>query len=350
MTEHNNHRHAQHFLVALVLIFLGLTILLLSGFFTPLALGIILAILGYGWHQKILDKFKGKKNLAALITLLAIMTVIILPTVLFLGVLFNEAVELFITAQNKIDIAEFFKLPFVENLTQKLNFNVENLAYEQFVPTIKSLGGYISTQIGNIFSNVLNLVLGFFIMLVTAFYIMRDGKAFGNFLIKASPLKIDDELRLYNVFRQVTGAVFYGNFVSAMAQGFLGGLGFWFFGLGSPVLWGTIMGLLSLIPVLGPFIIFIPASIYFVIAGKWGLLIGFLIYNLVIVSSIDNIIKPKLIGDKISMHPLLILVAILGGLKLFGILGIIYGPLIVSIFIALIHIYSEHSKEPSNVI
>ena len=140
-------------------------------------------------------------------------------------------------------------------------------------------------------------------------------------------------------------AVIIGNGLSGIIQGILGGFGFFLFGLGSPILWGTIIGFMAFLPIVGASVIFIPAGIILFIQGKTGLAVGYLAYNLCYSAIIEYIVKPRLIGKGMQMNPLLVFIGILGGLKLFGILGVIYGPLIMTTFLTLAEIYRLEYKE-----
>jgi len=182
-------------------------------------------------------------------------------------------------------------------------------------------------------------------MALSIFYGLRDGDKLKKALIKISPLDENDEIIIFSKLKEVSRAIFYGNLVSAAAQGFLGGLGFFIFGLGSPVLWGTIMAFLALIPVLGPFLIFIPAAIWmWLTGGNIGIIIVFLVYNIVLVSGVDNILRPIFIGNKIKTHSFLVILSVLGGLSLFGLWGIIYGPVILVTFLTLAGLYLKNNN------
>lgn len=337
-------RPALYFLVALIVIFLGLTAVLISGFAAPVILGMILSGASYPFYLKLRRGFGGRPTLASLVTLGIVTLLIIVPLIFVSIFLFKQAIDLFFATHSQILL-----LDTQGGLLQELSSRYEidlNLLFEEYVlPSIKSVGLYISSQLGNIFSNAVGLVLGFFVMSVTIFYFLRDGERIGNALMKVSPLKSIDEIHVYQRFKEVGRAIFYGNFISAAAQGFLGGIGFWLFGLTAPVLWGAVMGFLSLIPLLGPYVIFIPAALYLFFAKSLWVTIGFLAYNIILVSTIDNFVKPLVIGDKVRVHPLLVLLSILGGLKVFGVIGIVYGPLIVAILITFIHMYADnHGK------
>jgi len=340
MATENN--HSKYFLIGAILIFVGLLGLLLSRFLTPLVLGLFLAALSYPWFKKIKELLNDSKNTAALFTLFVIITIIIIPVIFISILFFQELLNLFLMIQEQAtNNSPAFQM--LTKIIHDLNLDAEMIR-EQIISGVRGFGTQLINSLSSIFSNIFQLIIGFFIMLVTIFYFLRDGKILGEILIKASPLKTEDELYIYQTFKEAIRAVFYGNFLSALSQGILGGLGFWIFGVGSPILWAAIMTFLSLIPLLGPYIIFLPATAYLLIIGKTGTAIGFLIYNFLLVSTVDNIIKPQFIGGKIKVHPFLILLSILGGLSSFGILGIIYGPLIVVLTFIFIEIYNRSNK------
>jgi predicted PurR-regulated permease PerM len=145
-------------------------------------------------------------------------------------------------------------------------------------------------------------------------------------------------------FHEMGKAIFVGNGLSGAIQGVLGGFGFYIFGLESPLLWGTVIAFMAFLPIIGASIVFIPTSIILLLHGKPGTALGFLIYNLVYSSVIEYIVKPRVIGKGMQMNALLVFIGIIGGIKLFGILGIIYGPLIITVFITMAEIYRLEYK------
>ena len=339
-------KEAKHFIAALIIVFFGLFVLIVSGFLAPLVLGMLLAGLIYPLYKELSHGLG--QSLGALVSTLLVMLIIILPVLGILSLLVKEAIDLLSTQRDWVSLYQPI-IKTLEPISFRINFDIEAFIGDQLVPALNNLGATISSELGNLLSNALRLGLNFFVMLITVFYMLRDGKKFAEFLMDFSPLKSADELSLYGTFRDAGKAVFLGNFVSALVQGILGGIGFALFGLGSPVLWGTIMAFLALIPFRGPYLIFLPAAIYIFSTQSMAMTLGFLFYNILIVSSVDNLIKPKLIGEKIRVHPLLILVSILGGLKAFGLIGIIYGPLIVAIFLALLKVYLAHNNHEANI-
>jgi predicted PurR-regulated permease PerM len=139
-------------------------------------------------------------------------------------------------------------------------------------------------------------------------------------------------------------AVIIGNGLSGIIQGILGGFGFFFFGVGSPILWGTVIGVMAFVPIIGASIVFIPATVTLYVQGEVGLAIGYLVYNAFYSLTMEYVVK-RLIGKGMKMNPLLVFIGVLGGLKLFGVLGVIWGPLIMTIFLTLAEIYRLEYKE-----
>ena len=143
----------------------------------------------------------------------------------------------------------------------------------------------------------------------------------------------------------MAGAILIGNGLGGLIQGTLGGLVFMMFGLKSPFLWGVIMALLAFLPIIGIGVVFIPATVYLFLTGRVAAGIFFIIFYLILSGTIEYVFKPKLVGERVKMHTLLVFFSIIGGLKLFGILGIIYGPLVVTAFLTLTDIYhSSYQK------
>jgi predicted PurR-regulated permease PerM len=166
-----------------------------------------------------------------------------------------------------------------------------------------------------------------------------DGKKLINFLIELSPLPEDQDRKLMGKFHEMASVVLVVNGISGLIQGSLGGVVFAIFGLGSPLLWGSIMAILAFFPIVGIGAVFIPASAYLFLKGRIGAGIFFVIFYIVISSVIEYVIKPKLVGNKVRVHTLLVFISVLGGLNVFGILGIIYGPLVITAFLTLTDIY-----------
>jgi predicted PurR-regulated permease PerM len=182
-------------------------------------------------------------------------------------------------------------------------------------------------------------------MMMIIYYIFRDGERLKNYISELLPFPMGQQELVVNKFREMGRAVIFGNALSGIIQGILGGFGFFIFGLGSPILWGTVIGFMAFLPIIGASVVFIPTTVILLIQGKSSIALGYLIYNVLYSSIMEYVIKPRLIGKGMQMNPILVFIGILGGIKLFGILGIIYGPLIVTIFLTLAEIYRLEYKE-----
>jgi predicted PurR-regulated permease PerM len=176
------------------------------------------------------------------------------------------------------------------------------------------------------------------------FYLLIDGEKLISYIIEISPLPNEQEEKLIQKFNDMAGAILVGNGISGLIQGIAGGVLFWLFGLQSAFLWGVIMGLLAFLPIIGIGAIMIPAAIFLMLKGRIGAGIFFIIFYFIMSGGIEYIFKPRLVGHRVQMHTLLVFLAIIGGLKLFGILGIIYGPLVVTAFLTLADIYQANYR------
>jgi len=174
---------------------------------------------------------------------------------------------------------------------------------------------------------------------MTIFYLFKDGGRLKAYLIELMPVPREQLEKVADKFQEMGRALIVGNGMSGIIQGLFGGFGFYFFGLGSPFLWGTVITFMAFLPIVGATAVFIPATIILLIQGKSGLALGYLIYNVTYSSIVEYLVKPKMIGQGMQMNALLVFIGILGGIKLFGILGIIYGPLIITTFLTLAEIY-----------
>ncbi|HEY9058581.1 MAG TPA: AI-2E family transporter, partial [Aurantimonas sp.] len=189
-------------------------------------------------------------------------------------------------------------------------------------------------------AQVIELVLTFYLL----FYFLRDQATARRFLTERLPLTNADTGRLFKRVVDTIHATVYGTIAVAAIQGILGGLIFSFLGLPTPLLWGLVMGLLSIVPVLGAFIVWIPAAIFLAINGDLGKAAILAVWGAAVVGSIDNILRPIFVGDRLRLHTVPAFISMIGGLVLFGMAGLILGPLAVTITILLIEIWAERDR------
>lgn len=314
-------------------------------FFSILVLAFVLTGTFYPVYSFFSKKIS--PTFSSLITCTVIFLVVFVPLVFLVGALSQEAYDLYLVgadaAINK-DFRELLQnskvLERIEAILQRYDINLGTEHLNKGLSELgRTVGFFLYQQVSTIASNVLKFVVNFLFMLLVIFFLLIDGKKLITFLIELSPLPEDQDMELMNKFHAMASVVLVVNGVSGLIQGLLGGLIFAVFGLGSPFLWGFIMAILAFFPIVGIGAVFVPTSVYLVLKGKITTGIFFLVFYVILSSVMEYVIKPKLVGDKVKMHTLLVFLAVLGGLKVFGILGIIYGPLVMTAFLTLTDIY-----------
>jgi predicted PurR-regulated permease PerM len=186
---------------------------------------------------------------------------------------------------------------------------------------------------------VLKFFVYFFFMLLIIYYLLIDGDKLAAFIIDLSPLPREHDEKLIQKFKDMAGAVLIGNGLCGLIQGVAGGIVFFLFHFNSPFLWGVIMALLAFLPIIGIGVVFIPVALYLFLKMRIASGIFFVVFYIILSGGIEYLLKPKLVGKRVKMHTLLVFFSIIGGLKMFGILGIIYGPLVATAFLTLTDIY-----------
>ncbi len=326
-------------------IILTLSLLAVSFFIFKPYLGIIfisavLTVIFHPLYEKFLGWFKDRKSLSAGATLVVIVFAIILPVIFLSTIIFTEAVDLY----NSLVFGGGF---------QKVVVSVDALysrVFGQFFPADTSIGLNLNTYfesalswiIGNfnsIFSVVFQGFLGFILILITVYYLLINGRSIKKNIVEWSPLPDQHDEELIKTLKSSVDAVIRGRFLVSIAQGFFLAIGFMIFGVPHPVLWGFVGAIASLVPILGTSLITIPAAGYMFLVGSTGAGIGVLIWGALAVGLIDDVLSFLILKRGIKIHPLFVLFSIFGGIELFGLIGFLAGPVIVSAFLAILKIY-----------
>lgn len=346
-------RHVTMLFIGLLLAAALLLARLLGVFLSAIVLALVLVSLFAPLHQRLERLLGGRTRLAAGLTTLGIVLGVIIPAALFVMVLTRQVLALYTAHRDAPFLEEFLTFLSSENpLALRIRNAAESFGFELHPDAlrglatsfIKEVGLFVYEHLSGMAANVFALVLQFGVMVLVVFTLLVEGRRLKTYLMDLSPLPDDEEAELIRRFQLISRAVFLGNGTSAAIQGVLGGLGFSLFGLGSGVLWGAVIGILAFLPIVGASFVFLPAVLVLVLRGDTGLATGYLIYNLVYAFLVEYGLKPRLIGSTGNMNTVLVFISIVGGLSLFGILGLFYGPLIVSIFLALASIYKEHYR------
>ena len=341
------------FLVVLI----GVLILLLRLFWayiSAIILALLIASAFYPLYARVKKLLKGEERGASMLMTIFIFLVLVIPVGGFVGTLSNEAFDFYRRSRDAVSLLKIQQIVEGDSLWAQrirkvgkltgIEVNPETL--EELATSLgKNVGLFLSKQLRSMASNLLNFLIHFFLMMLVVYYIFRDGERLKNYISELLPFPIEQQELVVSKFREMARAVIVGNGLNGIIQGIIGGFGFFFFGLGSPFLWGTLIGFMAFLPFIGASIVYVPAFIILLLQGETGTAIGFLVYNGAYSIIMEYLFKPRMIGKGMRMNALLVFIGILGGIKLFGILGIIYGPLIMTIFITLAELYRLEYKE-----
>jgi predicted PurR-regulated permease PerM len=222
---------------------------------------------------------------------------------------------------------------------------IETQRSQEFVAAqLENAGAVLVGQSLGIMGNILSGFLKTFFVIFTMYYLFRDGDKIVAALPAALPLRKDQSDTIITRATEVISAGVYGVVTIAAIQGLLGGLAFWVLGVPSPILWGVLMTFVCMIPVAGSFFIWLPLAIYLMITGHWTKAILLVLWGALIISTIDNFLRPKLIKNQTKLHELFVFFSVLGGMRVFGLLGIILGPVVLAITIGLIKTFSRDDR------
>lgn len=288
-----------------------------------------------------------KPQPSSLLTCLLIFIVLFVPIVLFVGILSKEAYELYLLGKGALINDRIKSLLAESSILDRVNLLLENFHFQItgdhlnriLSETSKTVGMFIYKQASAVASNVFTFIVNFFFMLLITYFLLIDGHKVVSFITELSPLPREQDEKLTRKFKEIAGAILVGNGLGGLIQGVSGGIVFALFGLDSPFLWGVVMSLVAFLPILGIGVVLIPAAVYLFLAGRIAAGVFFIVFYVLLSGGVEYVLKPKLVGTRLKMHTLLVFISIIGGLKLFGILGIIYGPLVMTAFLTLTDIY-----------
>ena len=313
-------------------------------FFPALAGTLALAVLFAPLHRWIESKL-GRPNLSAAISILVIAIAVVVPATFVADRLVGEATRVAETMKATVESGEWRRAiearpriaPVGRWIDQYLNL-------PGMLQTVASwLTDIASTLVRGSILQLIGVVLTFYML----FYFLRDRGAALESIRSHSPLAAADMNRLFGEILDTVRATVYGTFAVAAVQGVLGGLMFWWLGLPGPLLWGIVMGLLAVVPVLGAFVIWIPAAIFLALEGSEGKALLLAIWGTVVVGGIDNLLYPMLVGSRLKMHSVVALISIVGGLIVLGPSGLILGPVTFTATRVLLEIWGRRNEAAS---
>lgn len=336
-------------LLAVTLLALYLCWKMLEPFLEVVLWAVVLVIVFFPVHRRVRARV-GSPGWSALLSCLLVIFVILVPLTLLTFAVINELGDFVRMLQPKqdgtggaasaaglLDPNSPYLGPVVRWVGQY--FDVSKLVSPEAVAErLKGVSGAIASRTLGVVGGVVGVVVEVFFVIFTMYYLFRDGERLRAAAYEMMPLSDEKAREIFDRTGEVISASVYGVLVIAVVQGVLGGLAFWVLGLPSPLLWGVVMIFLSMIPMLGAFIVWVPAALYLALTGEWGKAIMLAVWGALVIGSVDNFLRPKLVGERTRLHELLVFFSVLGGLQVFGVLGIVLGPVIVAITIALLDV------------
>jgi predicted PurR-regulated permease PerM len=328
------------FFAALLVAVSAAFVWLVRGFVQPIFWAVALGIVFYPMHERLGELLKGRLRLAAALSVIIILLIVVLPLGALVTAVAGEAAGLYdrirtneINVPGAIDWIEQ-RLPLVVGTLESLNIDIERLQ-AQLSSSAVTVSQFVATSAVSIGQDTIRVTVYFFLMLYLLYFFLRDGDKILEGMVHALPFGDDRERHLLERFAAVSRATIKGTLVVGIVQGAIGGIMFWGFGIGAPVLWGVIMALFSIIPAIGPAFIWLPAAIILIANGQLISGIIMILVGSLVIGLVDNLLRPVLVGRDTQMPDYLILLSTLGGLTAFGISGIVIGPIIAAFFLSI---------------
>jgi predicted PurR-regulated permease PerM len=333
------------FILALAAVSVAFTYLMLP-FLAVILWACIIALVFYPLHAKILSRVSERENLAALITLLLCIVIAITPALFLFSSFIKQGTAVYQQLESgQIKPSLWLEqirtaFPQIDQLLQIIGLDISTLKQKLGALSVEA-GKVMAGNALSIGQNTLAWLASLGLMLYLTFFMLRDGAKLIPVLIRALPLGDERERLLMQKFAEVTRATIKGSLVVAMVQGALGGFIFWALDIPGPVLWGVVMTVLSLIPIVGASLIWLPVGLYLLATGATTDGIILIAFGAIVIGLVDNILRPILVGRDTKMPDYLILLSTLGGFSVFGMTGFVLGPLIAALFLTFWEIFTR---------
>lgn len=339
--------------IACVIIVLYIFFLILRPYLSYLIWGALLAMIANPLNSRLRNRVRSD-NLRALVMSVIVVAVLIVPAALLTLGLVSEATDMYnafreASAEGKFDfilqpeayrwnekVSEFLK-PYVD---------ISRIDVEGFISdNLRGLTTYLAGKVSSVVGNISMAIISFVFIIFSMFFFIRDGDRIAEYMWNILPMSEDLRHDLATQQKEVIEASIYGGLIIAAVQGGLGALIFLILGLPSPLFWGVVMAFLSIIPLVGPWAVYLPTAVILFLTGSWVKAVILLVFGSVVVSQADNFLRPVIVGKRAKIPTLILLFSMLGGLRLFGILGLLLGPIIASMVLTLVNFYRNLSRD-----
>lgn len=337
--------YERNFGILLVLVSIAF-VAVLWPFLGAILWGVVLAVLFLPLHRRLRARLGGRETIAALATVFVVIALVIIPFAMLATVLVKQAAGVYARVQSgEIDVGAFFRQVFealpgwATSVLDRFGLTDYTAVQERVSAELGRVTKFLASQAVAIGQNTLDFLIGLAIVLYLLFFLLRDGQRLFRRIREATPLAPEQQDALFERFLVVTRATMKGTFLVAIVQGVLGGIIFAVLGIQGAVLWGVVMAILSLLPAVGTALVWGPVAIWLFATGaaaKGAILLAF---GVLVIGSVDNVLRPLLVGKDTKLPDYVVLISTLGGLALFGANGFLIGPLIAAIFIAAWDLY-----------
>src|SRR3989344_2692188 len=331
--------HSKYFFIASFILLIIISLVIIWPFFTTILGSILLAYIFYPFYNKLFLLIKNK-NAASFIVSFVILLLLVGPILIATNAIIKESAALFYNIRDiNIGIEDLSK-----NFLSKYFFEGIDIA-NYLKSSLNKLSIGILQKTDSFILGLPEKIINFFIMFFIIFYLFKDGKNLVDKIKRELPLKEKYKQGLIKKFDDTLYATIYGLLVASFVQGIFAIIGFYIFNIQSPLLLGFLTFIAAILPLVGSALIWLPTAIIKIISGDSFNGIGLLIYSILVISSVDNIIKAKIIEKKSKLHPVLALLGVLGGLQIFGLIGVIIGPLSIAILMVFFEFYIIEKRE-----
>lgn len=335
-------------LLVFLVIALGACYLLIKPYLQPIVLAILIGIMAAPVNERIVSLLNGRRNLGALLGCLLLSLVIVIPALILMvailkqGISYSIVVREWATAEN---VQQLLANPKVVSVRERLTEVLPEGALEP--ESIREQALVLAGDMGKQFAGVSTAIMGsvtafivnFMLLLFVLFFVLRDHERMISFMHHALPLSRSQEDVLFKEVREVSKSALLGSLLTAATQGVVGGFGLWLAGFPG-LFWGAVMAFTSLVPLVGTALVWVPAAIFLAVTGEYGWSLFLVGWGVIVVGSIDNFLRP-LFMQGASMNTVVVFFSLIGGLQVFGLMGLIYGPLIFSVALVLFRLYER---------
>ncbi|HWM95114.1 MAG TPA: AI-2E family transporter [Thermoanaerobaculia bacterium] len=346
----NQKNLSRYFFIAILIGATVTFVYMVRMFLVPILLAAVFTTLFYPMYEWFVRSFRGRRAIAALVCCVLLLLAIILPILGIANLVTLEAIDVYHTAEAKISAlmaqGQEGLLGRITESTWVRKWGLDKVNWRgSLQEAAKSAGSILATVINKTSRGTLQVLVLLFTTLFTMFYFFRDGKNLLRKLRYLIPLDREYKNAIAARFSSVARATVKGTILIALVQGTLAGLTLWIFGVGSPFLWGVVATLFAIIPLVGAWLVLYPAAFIQMATGNLAEGIGILLVTVIVIVNVDNLLRPRLVGQEAGMHDLMVFFSTLGGIGMFGAMGFIIGPMIAALFLTMLDIYSEEFKE-----